>query len=45
MQGEIVEECFSCSVENYKLRYTHFIGDGDTNTFKVVSGRTLMLKK
>lgn len=36
MEGEIAKEIFSCSVELYNLRYTGFIEDGDTNSFKKV---------
>ena len=32
-----IAEIFSQSMEKHKLRYSRFIGDGDTNTFKVVS--------
>ena len=35
-EGEIAKKVFSCSVELYNLRYTSFIGDGDTNSFKKV---------
>ena len=37
MEGAIITEIFCRSEQLYKLRYTRFIGDGDTNTFKVVS--------
>ena len=36
MAGEIAKEVFSRSAELYNLRYTSFIGDGDTNNFKNV---------
>ena len=36
MEGEIAKKIFSRSVELYNLRYTGFIGDGDTNSFKKV---------
>ena len=34
--GEIANEVFSRSAELYNLRYTSFIGDEDTNSFKNV---------
>ncbi|KAK3758696.1 hypothetical protein RRG08_056736 [Elysia crispata] len=37
MEANIASSLFSRSVENYSLRYTRFIGDGDTNSFKTVS--------
>ena len=37
MEGAIITEIFSQSVEKHKLRYSRFTGDGETNTFKVVS--------
>ena len=37
MEGAIMAEIFSQSVEKHKLRYSRFTGDGETNTFKVVS--------
>ena len=36
MEKEIVKEIFCSSVQDHKLRYTSFIGDGDTNSFKTV---------
>ena len=36
MAGEIAKEVFSRSAVLYILRYTSFIGDGDTNSFKNV---------
>ncbi|KAK7106360.1 hypothetical protein V1264_017625 [Littorina saxatilis] len=36
MEGEIAKEMFARSVEQYNLRYTSFIGDGDTSSFKKV---------
>lgn len=36
MEADIAKEVFSRSVELYNLRYTKFIGDGDTNSFKKV---------
>ena len=37
MEGTIMAEIFSQSVEKHKLKYSRFIGDGDTNIFRVVS--------
>ena len=37
MEGAIMAEIFSQSVEKHKLKYSRFIGDGDTNIFRVVS--------
>ena len=36
MEKEMVKEIFCSSVQDHKLRYTSFIGDGDTNSFKTV---------
>lgn len=36
MEAEIIKDCFHASVEKYNLRYTGYVGDGDTNTFKKV---------
>ena len=37
MEKEIVKDIFCSSLDQHKLRYTRFIGDGDTNSFKTVS--------
>ena len=37
MEASIVTDIFQRSEQKYKLKYTRFIGDGDTNTFKKVS--------
>ena len=37
MEASIIKDIFSRSVEKYNLRYSRFIGDGDSNTFKTVS--------
>ncbi|XP_076468336.1 uncharacterized protein LOC143299096 [Babylonia areolata] len=36
MEAEIAKGIFSRSLQQYNLRYTRFIGDGDTNSFKSV---------
>lgn len=36
MEAEIIKDCFHSSLQKYNLRYTGFVGDGDTNTFKKV---------
>lgn len=36
MEPTIAKQIFHRSVESYSLRYTRFIGDGDTNSFKQV---------
>ena len=36
MEADGAVEMFSRSVQNHKLRYTRYIGDGDTNSFKKV---------
>jgi hypothetical protein len=36
MESKIARDLFSESVEKYNLRYSRFIGDGDTNSFKKV---------
>ena len=36
MEGAITKDIFARSVTKHKLRYTRFIGDGDTNTYKTV---------
>ena len=36
MEAEIMKDCFETSVEKHKLRYTGFVGDGDTNTYSSV---------
>ena len=37
MEADIVTDIFQRSAQKYNLRYTRFVGDGDTNTFKKVS--------
>ena len=37
MEGAVIAEILSHSVQKHKLSYSRLIGDGDTNTFKVVS--------
>lgn len=37
IEPKVGVEVFSRSVDKHKLRYTRFIGDGDTNSFKTVS--------
>ena len=37
MESEAAKTIWARSVEQFKLRYTTFIGDGDTKSFKVVS--------
>ena len=34
MEAAIIKVCFELSEEKYTLRYTGFVGDGDTNTYK-----------
>jgi hypothetical protein len=36
MEAAIIKDIFARSVEAYSLRYSRFIGDGDTNTYKAV---------
>ena len=36
MEAAITKDMFACSVTKHKLRYTRFISDGDTNTYKTV---------
>ena len=38
MEVEGVKEMFSRSIEKYNLMYEHYIGDGDTKTFKQLVG-------
>ena len=37
MESRIACDIYARSVEQYGLRYTRFIGDGDVNSFKKVS--------
>ena len=37
MEAEATKTIFERSVNDHKLRYTRFIGDGDTNTYKKVA--------
>ena len=50
MEGQIVKDIFSESIQKHSLRYTRFIGDGDSNTFKTVSeakpyGESVVIEK
>lgn len=36
MEKEIIKDIFCSSVEKHQLRYTRYIGDGDTNSFKAL---------
>ena len=36
MEGAGLVECFMNSIENRKLRYTHYIGDGDSKAHNEV---------
>lgn len=37
MESKIACDIFGRSIDRYKLRYTRYIGDGDTNSFKTVA--------